>query len=625
MRKQVWVAVATMTASVLAANGAGAAPVIQDAIGMRLTENALSFVEVESTNRELDYFSPQISKPDVACYDAIGIDAFTLDSLLETTAIDFHETPDGIALTAYIEFLDINGDLWGQDSDTFDLCPSFTRTLEQAFMSGIVFTADVRPYTDGAYNLYVEFNAPTTLTFEDVAIDVDGFPDFVEDLVLSQEFVQDFLARKVNDALASKVPELLSGPLFAAVFTGNVAGFDYRLGIADVAIDANGANAFVDIQVDSAVTPPACVPAFAEPSFPVRGTPGLGEYGDTSMIEVALADAGVNQVLWAAWKSGFMCYDSETHPLEPLRNVLEGINPLADDLIEYQVSIAEPPQVLFEDGELRAKVTGFHMEASSLTPSLDRVLLFRMTADMSMGASLEVERSTNRVLFSLDAMDMEFDAIESEIFFSDSAQAEEDMKAFIAGFVIPRMQSKMQRYEVTNAVFPASDYVVMLDFIELREGHAVAGASLLRSDDPSINHNAPDTFVDNDPGLVKRTHTDIHVSGNDDDTDVLLYSWRLDGSDWSTWNEKTEIELVALAEGPHTFEVKSRDRWQNEDASPASITFDVAAQTERDMMGGCGCSLEGTAGSSRAPSAGAAAALLLAVAVGLSIRRRSAA
>jgi hypothetical protein len=67
--------------------------------------------------------------------------------------------------------------------------------------------------------------------------------------------------------------------------------------------------------------------------------------------------------------------------------------------------------------------------------------------------------------------------------------------------------------------------------------------------------------------------------------------------------------------------VKSRDRWQNEDGTPASATFQVAAVTERDMMGGCGCSLDGTQNGS-APSAGAAGALALAVAIGLSIRRR---
>lgn len=607
----------------LTAQAAVAAPIVPKAVGLRLTEQALSFVEREANQKPLDYMNPRISKPDVKCFDEIGIDAFTLSALLDAAEMDFHETPNGLQVTAYIDFIDIYGELWGEDSDTFDLCPSFGVTLEQAYVSGIVFTADVRPYVDDAYNLFVEFNEPPQLLFDDVQIDIDNFPDFVEDLVLSQEFVQDFLMRKINEALASKVPEMLSDPLFAAVFTGTAGPLDYRIGIADVTIDKDGANTFLDIQVDAAAgtTAPSCVALMAEPAFLVRGTPGLGEYGDSSMIEISLADAGINEVVWAAWKSGLMCYDAEEHPLEMFRHVLEGINPLADEMLKYEISMARPPEIVFEDGKLAAKMTGFHVEASAMTPSGEEKLLLRVDADMSMGARLEVDRATNRVLFSMDAMDMTFDAIESEILFSDAADAEEHLKEFIAGFVIPRMQSKMQRYEVTNSVFPASTHLVMLDFVEFREGHAIAGATLLRADDPSINHVSPDTFVGNDPGLVKQTHVSIEYSGNDDDSEVLLYSYRLDGGDWSTWTEKTEADLTALTEGPHTFDVKARDKWQNEDPTPASATFQVAAVSEREMMGGCGCSLEG-AGRSQAPSAGAAGALLLAVAVGLSIRRR---
>lgn len=620
MRKQM--TAVTAMAALITANVAVAAPIIPKAVGLRLTENALSFVEREASQRPLDYFNPRISKPDVKCFDEVGVDNFQLSSFLDTAELDFHETPTGIQLTAYIDFIDIYGELWGDDSDTFDLCPSFGVTLNQAYVSGIVFTADVKPYVDDAYNLFVDFNAPPQLLFDDVMIDVQYFPDFIEDLVLSQEFVQDFLMRKINDALAQKVPEMLSDPLFEAVFTGTAGPVDYRIGIAEIAIDTDGANTFLDVQVDAASgsTPPACVAFLPEPAFPVRGTSGLGEYGDSSMLEISIADAAVNEVVWAAWKSGMMCYDAETHPLEAFRHVLEGINPLADEMLQYEISMAKPPELVFEDGKLAAKMTGFHMEASALTPSGEEKLLLRVDADMSMGAVVEVDRATNRVLFSMDMMDITFDAIESEILFSDSEQAEEHLKEFIAGFVIPRMQSKMQRYEVTNSVFPASDYLVMLDFVELREGHAVAGATLLRADDPSINHVAPDTFVENDPGLVKKTHVSIEYSGTDDDSDVLLYSYRLDAGDWSAFTEKTEADLTALTEGPHTFEVKSRDRWQNEDGTPATATFQVAAVTERDMMGGCGCSLDGQASST--PNAGAAGALFLAVAVGLSIRRR---
>ena len=617
--------IAALTMMSLVAGNAAAAPLIEDAVGLRITERALRFAEGETLNRPINITKPNIAKPNVKCFDEVGINAFTLDSVLQSTELDFHPTPEGLQLVANIDFIDIYGVLYGEDSDTFDLCPSFDVELQEMWIEGITFTADVRPYTDENYNLFVAFNAPPQLSWIDFHADVQYIPDFLEDLVFSAEFVQDFLMRKVNEALAEKVPAMFSEALFAATFTGEAGPFDYAIGVASIGIDEGGANTFLDIQVDAAQESPACVAQLAQPTFVTRGTPGLGEYGDLSMLELSVSDAGVNEVLWAAWKSGFMCYDSETRPLEPFKHVLEGIMPGADDLMTYEMSIGRPPEVLFEDGKLSAKMIGFHMQATALNSDGEEKLLMRVDADMSMGVQLEVEKATNRVLVTLDAMDLEFDRIESEILFSESGDAEEDLKEFIKGFVIPRMQNKLQRHEITNSVFPVSNYVVLLDSLNFREGHVVAGASMLRSDDPSINHNAPDTFVDSNPGLVKRTHTAVSFSGTDDDTDSLVYSWQIDGAGWSAWREEDTAELTALTEGEHVFEVKARDRWQNEDPTPASVTFTVAAISEREMMGGCGCNLSNASG--QPVSGGAAGALFAAVAVGLAIvqRRRHAA
>ena len=140
MRKQASVVALALS---LTAQVAVAAPVVPRAVGLRLTEEALSFVEREASQKPLDYMNPRISKPDVKCFDEIGIDAFTLSAFLDAAEMDFHETPNGLQLTAYIDFIDIYGELWGEDSDSFDLCPSFGVTLEQASVSGIGCSADV--------------------------------------------------------------------------------------------------------------------------------------------------------------------------------------------------------------------------------------------------------------------------------------------------------------------------------------------------------------------------------------------------------------------------------------------------------------------------------------------------
>src|SRR5262249_7232361 len=56
----------------------------------------------------------------------------------------------------------------------------------------------------------------------------------------------------------------------------------------------------------------------------------------------------------------------------------------------------------------------------------------------------------------------------------------------------------------------------------------------------------------------------------------LVFAWRLDEGAWTGFASATTVALSDLADGPHTFEVKARDRAGNEDPTPARWTFHVA-------------------------------------------------
>jgi serine phosphatase RsbU (regulator of sigma subunit) len=55
----------------------------------------------------------------------------------------------------------------------------------------------------------------------------------------------------------------------------------------------------------------------------------------------------------------------------------------------------------------------------------------------------------------------------------------------------------------------------------------------------------------------------------------LLYSYRLDGQDWSAYKRESKSTYFSLVDGNHTFEVRARDRDFNVDQTPASIQFNV--------------------------------------------------
>jgi hypothetical protein len=55
------------------------------------------------------------------------------------------------------------------------------------------------------------------------------------------------------------------------------------------------------------------------------------------------------------------------------------------------------------------------------------------------------------------------------------------------------------------------------------------------------------------------------------------FSYRLDGGTWSSWSALNSWFGVGLGDGAHVFEVRSRDRLGNVDATPASAHFEIDA------------------------------------------------
>lgn len=68
-------------------------------------------------------------------------------------------------------------------------------------------------------------------------------------------------------------------------------------------------------------------------------------------------------------------------------------------------------------------------------------------------------------------------------------------------------------------------------------------------------------------------------TGTDDKSpvDSLRFAYRVDAGSYSPFSLTTTATLTALADGPHTFEVKARDLAGNEDPTPAARTFIVDA------------------------------------------------
>jgi signal transduction histidine kinase/DNA-binding response OmpR family regulator/ligand-binding sensor domain-containing protein len=58
-------------------------------------------------------------------------------------------------------------------------------------------------------------------------------------------------------------------------------------------------------------------------------------------------------------------------------------------------------------------------------------------------------------------------------------------------------------------------------------------------------------------------------------SEQIQYSYRMDDNEWSPYTYKTSDIFLSLPSGPHTFEVRARDRALNVDPKPAKVSFYV--------------------------------------------------
>jgi hypothetical protein len=94
----------------------------------------------------------------------------------------------------------------------------------------------------------------------------------------------------------------------------------------------------------------------------------------------------------------------------------------------------------------------------------------------------------------------------------------------------------------------------------------------------TVDNTPPETTLTGGPGGESgATTVTFGFAGSDGLTPpgALEFAWRLDDGPWSSFGTETTVTLTDLAEGPHVFAVRARDRAGNEDPTPAEVAFTV--------------------------------------------------
>lgn len=106
-----------------------------------------------------------------------------------------------------------------------------------------------------------------------------------------------------------------------------------------------------------------------------------------------------------------------------------------------------------------------------------------------------------------------------------------------------------------------------------------AGNTAIRARVVIVDNTPPEVRITEGPdGTITASAATFAYTATDNLTEAgyLVFAWRLDGGDFTGFTPATSASLTSLAPGPHTFEVKARDRAGNESPAPASRRFVVS-------------------------------------------------
>src|SRR5439155_11653275 len=180
------------------ASPALAAPIVSKAVGVRVTSHGLGFVSDELAGKDLAIHKDNVNKKPMSCFDEVGFNNLDLSAHVNATAFAWHQYDQGLSLAISLDKIDLSGQLYGKDSNFFDLCPTFSQLINQLELTNVVFTAEVTPKVDGSYHLSVTIDQLPQLSFGNMSLSLSGFPQWLVDLVTSPAFVQNLVQEKVN-------------------------------------------------------------------------------------------------------------------------------------------------------------------------------------------------------------------------------------------------------------------------------------------------------------------------------------------------------------------------------------------------------------------------------------------
>jgi MYXO-CTERM domain-containing protein len=577
---------------------------VEGGIQVAIFEEGADFIRGFIEGQEFDIAVDEIGT-DYSCFDMLGVRNFNLNIPINEFELSFDDRNASIRVT----FDTIRGEdmeLFGEDEDWWDICPSFSTDFYYLQITDLVFEVGLSPSVQDG-NLVMEV-VGNPLVSGNLDTDINNVPD---SLILAA--IEGLIWDTIADKAAELIPSLVASYWDKDMLSGNVFDFDLAAILDDAQVTGQslqlGATLHASWTGDS-----GCSPAGAASGHGRRPDLTFGD-GNGADLGIGITESQLNRLFRDAWADGFLCF-----PQDRMDLVYDAISGLIDPDIgglALSAVFRSAPVITIEDGRATASFPNLELEIRGEVDGSE-IEILGLVADLHANLELGLEPALTALTLTLHDLDLDFDEFRAEHLLSDNEEAVDHFKSFLRGWVADWVAEQIQGMALFATQFHFMGTYIRVDDIAYETGGMKILIKLYDENDPEVDKIAPDTevtLVYTDPATETAS---LELSGTDDRTAPLAWTIQVDGEGWSSWQLEDTALIEGLSMGSHTIEVMARDNWLNVDATPASIVIEMgdpfgAVEDEGDAKG-CGCS-------SRPGSAGGLAGLLL-VGLGLVRRRR---
>lgn len=492
------------------------------------------------------------------CWDLVGVQDFNLQTQIE----EAYFTTETDALILQLWFQPITGSniiIFAEDTDTFDLCPSYQSTLNYLTITDLYVELSLYPYLDDSGNMVLEVLS-TPIVEGDLDMDVSWFPD---NLVLY------FFEQRVFETIAWQMEEQI--PAMVAEYTDifqyqmPIDPLDFGLYLSDTTTSPDGlfmaAKTTVHYNEESPCAHNPIDPQGRAPSLPFSDI-------DEAALGFGLTEKAINKATHNLWRDGYFCFAPSD--FDSLFDEISGFFDASIAELDGNATLNTPPSVEINEDGIFLHIEGGELSVQALSTDVNFIDI-----SLNIDAKIDFNLDRNSSSFGLTLHDLQMDFISFHIegLLSDNPYATENVKRFIEIWMVSKIEDQIKDIPLFASIFQVFDLYIFVDNLRYIPGGFEIYVNLFQEGDPAIDSTPPETTLD----IISLNETEIIIEadGTDDRTDELVYSYRFDNESWSSWSSETTIYRNDLLYGNHIIQVKSRDKWWNEDASPALESFFV--------------------------------------------------